>query len=291
MRKLQVVGVLALMMGLVLSACVVGPPAVGPQAAEQEPACEPAVESPPLLRPGILIMSTNATIPPYQFIDDQGNLQGMRVDLGEEIAQRLCLEPEWVNIQFEAQIPGLQGNRWDMINTGLFFTEERSEIMELVPYELQAVSISVPVGNPDSIETTEDLAGLAVAVEVAGYEENQIRRINQEQVDAGLDSMDIRTFNTFADAYQALRAGQVDAVVSVDVTAKFYEDQGEFERVISGLAGTAASLAFKDTAVAETVAGVLEDMKADGTYDELFDQWGATKIDNWENWPGEFRVY
>jgi polar amino acid transport system substrate-binding protein len=296
MRKFRGIGVVALVLGLVLSACVqVTPmpqqPSGGQPAAEQQPACEPAVESPPLLRPGKLIMSTNATIPPYQFIDDQGNLQGMRIELGEDIAQRLCLEPEWVNIQFEAQIPGLQGDRWDMINTGLFFTPERAEIMELVPYELQAVSVSVPSGNPDNVQLTEDLAGLAVGVEVAGYEETQIRRINDEQVSAGLEPMDIRTFNTFADAYQALRAGQVQAVVSVDVTAKFYEDQGEFDRVISGLAGTPASLAFKSTDLAETVAGVLNDMKADGTYDQLFEKWGATEIDDWENWTGEFKVY
>jgi polar amino acid transport system substrate-binding protein len=215
----------------------------------------------------------------------------MRVDLGVEIAKRLCLEPDWVNIQFDAMIPGLQGERWDMINTGLFYTEERAELMELVPYELQAISISVLKDNPAGVSTTEDLAGMIVGVEVGGYEERNIKEINDEQVAAGLESMDIKTFNTFADAYQALKAGQLEAVVSVDATAKYYQDRGDFARAISGLKGSPASLAFKSTEVAEMVRDVLNEMMEDGTYDAIFDQWGVAKITGWEKWNGEFEVY
>jgi polar amino acid transport system substrate-binding protein len=149
---------------------------------------QPLVGAPPLLRPGKLIIATNATIPPVQFIDDRGNLKGMRIELGDEIARRLNLESSWVNIQFEAMIPGLQGLRWDMINTGLFYTEERAKMMSLVPYELQAISVSVPKGNPHKIKSTEDMAKRVVAVEVAGYEERNIKAINQEQVAKGMTS-------------------------------------------------------------------------------------------------------
>jgi polar amino acid transport system substrate-binding protein len=240
----------------------------------------PALGSPPLLREGKLVMAVNATLPPVQFIDENGELQGLRVELGEEIARRLGLEAEWVNIQFDAMIPGLEGDRWDMINTGLFFTEERAAMMELVPYELQAISISVPQGNPEDIGATEDLAGRAVAVEIGGYEERNIREINDAQVADGLEPMDIRTFNTFAEAYQALAAGQVEAVVSVDAVAKFYQDEGNFEQAVSGLAGSPASLAFKNRQLAEAVATVLNGMKADGFYGELFERYGVAPIDS-----------
>ena len=252
---------------------------------------QPKVGSPPLLRPGKLIISTNATIPPVQFIDDRGNLRGMRIELGDEIAKRLNLEPNWVNIQFEAMIPGLQGLRWDMINTGLFYTEERAKLMSLVPYELQAISISVPKGNPHNIKSTADMAKRIVAVEVAGYEERNIKAINQEQVAKGMASMDIRTFNTFADCYQALKAGQVEVVVSVDATAKFYQDRGDFERAISGLKGSPASLAFKSKDLAEVVAKVLNEMRQDGSYDKLFDKYGVAKIYTWEKWTGAFKIH
>jgi polar amino acid transport system substrate-binding protein len=238
----------------------------------------PAVAPPAVVRSGKLVVATNATLPPVQYIDEKGNLQGMRIELGNEIAKRLGLEINWVNIQFDAQIPGLQGGRWDLIVTGLFFTPERAKLMYLIPYELQAISISVPKGNAKKLMQPADLAGRPIAVEIGGYEERQIRRISDEQVKAGAKPMDIRTFNTFAESYQVLRAGQVEAVVSVDAVAKFYQDKGEFERAMSGIAGSPATIAAKSKDLAQAVLKAMNDMKADGFYDALFDRYGVSKM-------------
>lgn len=239
----------------------------------------PVVAPPVLLQAGKLIAATNATIPPYQFVDSQGRLQGLRIELGNEIAKRLGLRMEWVNIEFAAHIPGLQAGRWDVSITGMFYTPERARILYMLLYELQAISISVPRGNPQRLTSTRDLAGKRVAVEIGGYEERNIRRINDEQVATGLPSMDIRVFTTFADAYQALRAGQVDAVVSVDATAKFYQDRGDFDRAASGIAGSPATLGFRSKDLALAVVRVMNQMRRDGFYDRLFDRYGVTK------WP------
>ncbi|HEX2501353.1 MAG TPA: ABC transporter substrate-binding protein [Methylomirabilota bacterium] len=239
---------------------------------------EAQLGAPPLLNAGKLVAATNATIPPYQFVDQGGKLQGLRIELGEEIAKRLGVRLEWVNVGFETHIPGLQSGRWDASITGMFLTPERAKILYMIPYELQAISISVGKGNPLKIASPADLAGRRVAVEIGGYEFRQINRINDEQKAAGLKPMEIRTFSTFADAYQALRAGQVDAVVSVDVTAKFYQDRGEFERAVSGLAGSPATLAFRSRDVAAAVVEALNAMRRDGTYDRLMDKWGAAKM-------------
>src|SRR5579871_6239277 len=59
-------------------------------------ACDPAVPAADLVKPGTLIMSTNPTLPPLQFVDSSGDLKGMRIELGTEIAKRLCLNPEYV---------------------------------------------------------------------------------------------------------------------------------------------------------------------------------------------------
>jgi len=102
--------------------------------------CSPAVPDSDLVKPGTLVMSTNPTLPPLQFIDSNGDLKGMRVELGKMIAKRLCLTPEYIRIEFSAMIPGLAAGRWDMINTGIFYNEERAKIMEMIPYEDQAIS-------------------------------------------------------------------------------------------------------------------------------------------------------
>src|SRR5690606_37395194 len=92
--------------------------------------CKPALAEKELVKPGTLVMSINPTLPPMQFVDSAGELKGMRVTLGNEIAKRLCLKPEYVRIEFSAMIPGLQARRWDVINSGTFWTEERAKLMQ-----------------------------------------------------------------------------------------------------------------------------------------------------------------
>ena len=111
--------------------------------------CKTKVPDSALIKPGMLVMATNPTLPPMQFVDANGDLKGMRITLGNEIAKRLCLSPEYIRIEFSAMIPGLQAGRWDVINTGIFWNEKRAAIMKMIPYESQAISISVPVGNPE----------------------------------------------------------------------------------------------------------------------------------------------
>jgi polar amino acid transport system substrate-binding protein len=236
--------------------------------------CEPTVPDSALVQPGKLIMSTNPTIPPMQFVDSNGNLQGMRITLGDELAERLCLEPEYIRIEFSAMIPGLQAGRWDVINTGIFWTAERAAMMRMIPYESQAISISVPHGNPEGIASVDDLAGRIVGVEIGGFEEARIKELNEDLVARGLPAMDIRTFDNFAIAYQALRAGQTDATVSIDATAAEYAKRGEFDRAVSGLFPTPVALAMNDAELAAAVRDALNSMMEDGYYKSLMDEYG-----------------
>lgn len=241
----------------------------------QQPACTPRVADSELVKPRTLVMSTNPTLPPLQFVNAQGQLQGMRIELGTEIARRLCLTPEYVRIEFSAMIPGLAARRWDMINTGIFYTEERARMMQMIRYENNAVAISAARGNPRNIRGVDDLAGVTIGVEIGGFEERQTRALSDGLVQRGLRPMNIRTFDNFAVAFQALRAGQVEAVTSIDAVAAEYDRRGDFPRVLHGLNATPAALAFRSRTLANEVAKVLQEMKADGSLDALFDRYGV----------------
>lgn len=245
----------------------------------QAPACTQAVPNGELVKAGTLTLSTNPTLPPMQFVDSTGALKGMRVELGTEIARRLCLTPEHVRVEFAAMIPGLAARRWDMINTGMFYTEERQRLMYLVRYEQQAISVSVPRGNPRNITKLEDLAGLRVGVEQGGFEFRRTTDMSNDLRAKGLNPLQIRAFDNFAVSFQALRAGQLDAAISIDSTAKEYQDRGEFTRAISGLYGTPINFGFRSKPLAEAVARVLTAMKADGSFQALLDQYGVTAYD------------
>jgi len=241
--------------------------------------CKYTVPDSQLIKKGVLTMSVNPTLPPMQYTDQNGVLKGMRVELGEEIAKRLCLKPEYIRIEFSAMIPGLQAGRWDMINTGIFYTEERAKLMQMLPYENQAISISTLKGNPGKIAKVEDLSGKTIGVELGGFEEKKARELDKQLTDKGMKGVNIRTFENFAMAYQSLRAGQVEAALSIDSTGAEYQKRGEFDRVLSGLFPTPVAVALKNKPLADTVAKVLNDMRADGSFQKLFDSYGVTPID------------
>jgi len=237
------------------------------------------IAPPNIIKAGTLVMSINPTLPPLQFVDERGQLQGMRVELGNEVAKRLGLTPEYIRIEFSAMIPGLAAKRWDMINTGIFFTEERSKLMYMVPYEQAAVSFLAARGNPLGISKIQDLAGKRVSVELGGIEERRTREVSEILVKEGLRPVEVRTFNNFAEAFQALRAGQADAATSIDATAMFMQQRGDFTRAISGVFPQTATFAFANKALAEAVVGALNETKKDGYYDQLFDKYGVLKIE------------
>ena len=241
--------------------------------------CSAAVPAGALIKQGTLIMSTNPTLPPLQYVDGSGQLKGMRIELGEEIAKRLCLTPEYVKIDFDAMVPGLQGGRWDVINTGIFVTDARTKIMQMIPYENQAISLSTPIANPLKVTKTDDLAGHTVGVELGGFEEAQARAMIKDMEARGLKPFTLRTFDTFSIAYQALAAGQLDAVVSIDAVAGEYQKRGGFARVVSGLHPTPVALAAKSPELASAIAKVLDEMQADGSYQKLFAKYGMKPFD------------
>ena len=232
-----------------------------------------------LVKPGTLVMSTNPTLPPLQYADDRGQLQGMRIELGNEIAKKLGLTPEYIRIEFAAMIPGLAAKRWDMINTGIFWNEERSKLMYMVPYERAAISFMVARGNPLGIKEVKDLAGRKVSVELGGIEERRTRDVSEQLQKDGMKGLEIRTFNNFAEAFQAVRAGQTEAATSIDATAMFWQEKGDFHRAIAGLFPQTVCLAFANKNLANAVVGALTELKKDGSYDKLFDKYGVLKHD------------
>lgn len=234
---------------------------------------------PTIIKPGTLVMSINPTLPPLQFVDDKGQLQGMRVELANELCKRMGLTPEYIRTEFATMVPGLAAKRWDMINTGIFFTEERSKLMYMVPYEQAAISFLAAKGNPLGIKSIDDLAGRKISVELGGIEERRTREVAKIILDKGLKPVTVLTFNNFAESFQALRAGQADAATSIDATAMYHQSRGDFTRAISGVFPQTACFAFANKTLALAVVDALNSTKKDGFYDKLLDKYGVLKME------------
>lgn len=200
-----------------------------------------------------------------------------------------------MNVGFEVQIPGLANQRWDMINTGMYYNPDRAKIMRLVPYTVNALALVVQRGNPLGVEGYDDLQGQPVGTEIAGFADALLRSINDEMVAEGKTAMRIQSFNTFAEAFAALGAGQVRAVFAPDATGAWYAEQGSFDVGANGLnPGLPSAFGFDGATgevLSEAVAQVLRDMVEDGTYHEMLGRYGATPIELWDDYVGDIAVY
>lgn len=242
----------------------------------------PQLAPPAILNRGELVMAINASTPPSMYLDAKGEIVGYRAEMGREIARRLGLKPVFVNVKFPAQIPGLTGGRWDVSVSGAFVTPDRAKVVAMIPTEMQGVSISSATGNPKGINEEKDLAGLRVAVEHGAYEWRAITEISKKLVAQGLKPIDIRTFEGASVGYQALKAGQVDAVAANDPIARYYQDESQnaFQQRLRGLAPSPQSVAVKggNDVLAQAMVKALDSMKADGWYDRLVARWGFGPI-------------
>lgn len=242
--------------------------------------CTPAVALAPteLIEAGKLTLTTNPTLPPMQYVDSTGKLLGMNIDLGEEIAKRLCLQVNFIRMDFQGQVPALRSGRSDGINTGMFWTAERSRLMYMVPYGMTAVDLVAAPGKKITLTSVDDLNGLAVGVEADTYMERWLRDRQKINETKGAKPLRILSFPTTADAMAAMRAGQVDLIAPPDYTGNDYVKRGQAVMVLAGQGGTPTAMAFRSRPLAEAVAKVLDDMTKDGAYNKLFDKYGVTQL-------------
>jgi polar amino acid transport system substrate-binding protein len=149
----------------------------------------------------------------------------------------------------------------------------------MVPYEQAAISFLVARGNPLGIKSIDDLAGRKISVDLGSVEERRTREVARIVEQKGLKPPEIRTFNNFAEAFQALRAGQADATTSIDATAMFMQTRGDFTRAIAGVFPQSCCFAFANKTLALAVVDALNETKKDGFYDRLLDKYGVLKLD------------
>jgi polar amino acid transport system substrate-binding protein len=240
--------------------------------------CAPKVTADHLIAAGQWQLSINPTLPPQQFVDKNGDLQGLNVDLARALAAKLCLSPVFLRMDFPAMIPALRAGRFDTIDTGMFWTQERAKLFYLVPYAQQALSVYTLVDSPLKITTFDDLSGHVVGVETATNNERKARERNAELVARGLKPIDLRSFTTASETTAALRAGQLDAAINIDETANDLVQRNVVKVWLHGLFGTDITFAFRDRTLAVAMVEALNALKADGTYDKLFDRFGMTRL-------------
>ena len=215
---------------------------------------------------GKLTMATNAAFPPYEMTTDAGEFEGIDIETAQAIADKLGLELQIDDMDFDAALLSVQQGKADIVMAGVTVTDERKAVMDFSDsYATGIQSIIVPEGS--DIASPDDLAGKKIGTQrgTTGYIycSDDFGDENVVAYDDGLT------------AVQALNNGQVDAVVIDNAPAK------EFVAANPGLVILDTSYAEEDYAIGvakgsslkDAVNVALEELKADGTLQSIVDKY------------------
>ena len=228
----------------------------------------------PELEDGTLTVGSDIAYAPMEFyIEGTETPDGVDMDLAKAIAKELGVEVEFLNSGFDGLIGSLGTEDFDVIMSAMTITDERSEEIDFVPYLNVGTGILVPVGNPDNIQSLEDLCGLTVAVQIGTIQADQLEVAN-EDCD---DKIDIVTFDTNQLAVEDLRTGGADANLA-DFPVAFVDAEasdGELEALDVQIEPEPYGIGVRKDS--SELKGVLEQalaaVKASGVYDQILESW------------------
>ena len=244
---------------------------VASSAASSEAASSAAAAELTTVEAGKLTMATNAAFPPYEMTTDAGEFEGIDVDTAKAIAEKLGLELQIDDMDFDAALISVQQGKADIVMAGVTVTDERKAVMDFSDsYATGIQSIIVP--NDSDIASPDDLAGKTI-----GTQRGTTGFIYCSD-DYGDDN--VIGFDDGATAVQNLLAGKVDCVVIDNVPAQEYVKANAGLTILDTEYANedyAIGLAKDNTALQEALNKALAELKADGTIQSIIDKYIPAK--------------
>ena len=217
---------------------------------------------------GVLTMSTNAAFPPYEMTTDSGDFEGIDVEIAGAIADKLGLELQVDDMDFDAALLAVQQGKSDMVMAGVTVTDERKAVMNFTDSYANGIQ-SVIVLEDSDIASIDDMQGKLIGTQAGttGY-----IYCSDTPENGGFGEDNVIAYDNGITAVQALMNGQVDCVVIDNAPAQ------EFVKANPGLKILDTEYANEDyaigvnkdnTALLDAINGALAELKADGTVDSI----------------------
>jgi glutamate transport system substrate-binding protein len=208
-------------------------------------------------------------VPPFGFQNPQsGDIEGFDVDLGKAIADKLGVEPRFVEAISDNRIPFLADGTVDLVLSTMTINAERDEEIDFSePYYIASGRILVP--QDSKIGGVDDLAGNRVCTALGSTYEETLRK--------QAPKANLKLVDSYSECLELLQNGAVDAVSTDDVilTGMIIQDDSlqltESEPLTTEPYG--AGIKDGDTEFQEFVNGVIEEYKSSGAWGEAYEKW------------------
>lgn len=216
---------------------------------------------------GVLRMGTNATFPPYEYVDENNEVAGIDADIAAAIADKLGMELEITDMAFDSLIPALQSDTIDIVLAGMTVDPERAEQVNFTDSYATGVQVII-VPEDSDIASPDDLEGKNIGVQTGTTGDLQCTDAYGQEF--------VKQFDNGPLAVAALLNGQVDCVVIDNEPAKNYVAANEGLKILDTAYANedyAAALAKEDTELFEQVNAAIQELKEDGTIASIIEKY------------------
>ena len=224
---------------------------------------------------GKLVVALEGAWQPWSYHDSSDTLVGYDVEVSRAIAEKLGVEPEYVESDWDSLFAGLDAGRYDMVCNGVEVTEERAKTYAFTtPYGYIHTALAVRKDNTD-ITSFEDLKGKTTA--------NSLASTYMELAESY--GATVQGIDTLEETIQLLTAGRIDATLNADVS--FYDylnvhPDADFKLVAFTEEASHVAIPLRKgdetAALLEAINNAIEELRADGTLSELSEKYFGQDI-------------
>ena len=224
---------------------------------------------------GKLIVALEGAWQPWSYHDESDTLVGYDVEVSRAIAEKLGVEPEYVESDWDSLFAGLDAGRYDIVCNGVEVTDERAKTYDFTePYGYIHTALAVRQDNED-ITSFEDLKGKTTA--------NSLASTYMELAESY--GATVQGIDTLEETIQLLTAGRIDATLNADVS--FYDylnvhPDADFKLVAQTEDASHVAIPLRkgdaSATLLEAINTAIEELRADGTLKELSEKYFGQDI-------------
>lgn len=207
-------------------------------------------------------LGTEGAYPPYNFLNDAGEVDGFERELGDELCTRAELTCEWVTNDWDSIIPNLTSGNYDVIMAGMSITDERDEVIDFTQAYTQP--------DPSSFAAMGDvdLSSAVIAAQTGTIQASEV---------ASMDGATLVEFASPEETVAAVRNGEADAVLADKAfLVPLVENEADLtfvgEDILLG-GGIGMGVRESDDELTGKFDAAIQSMKDDGSLNELIKKW------------------